>query len=131
MARKALRSWGLEPDRDVAVLQIGSTQEIFAATAAGAVEVGPMAAPLHLRAQREGYRALVDLADTGIQYPQTIVTATRAHLEAHEEQALSMLRGLTGGIRPRRPTDHSRSTCSPSTPVRRSPSFSRRRGNRP
>jgi ABC-type nitrate/sulfonate/bicarbonate transport system substrate-binding protein len=99
VTRKALRTWGLEPDRDVAVLQIGSTQEIFAAMSAGGVDAGPMAAPLHIRAQHEGYRVLVDLADTGVLYPQTVLTATRAHLQAHEAQTLDFLRGLAEGTR--------------------------------
>jgi NitT/TauT family transport system substrate-binding protein len=97
--RKALRSWGMEPDRDVMLVQMGGTQEIFAGLAGGAVDAGPMAAPLHLRAQREGYRPLLDLADTGIVYPQMVLSATRAFLDAHPEPTLNLLRTLTEATR--------------------------------
>jgi NitT/TauT family transport system substrate-binding protein len=93
--RKVLRSWGMEPDRDVALLQMGGTQEIFAGLAGGAVDAGPMAAPLHIRAQREGFRALLDLADTGIVYPQMVLSATRGYLDAHPEPTLNLIRALT------------------------------------
>jgi ABC-type nitrate/sulfonate/bicarbonate transport system substrate-binding protein len=101
VTREALRTWGLEPDGDPAVLQIGSTQEIFAAMGTGAVDAGPMAAPLHSRAPHEGYRVLVDPADTGVLYPQTVLTATRAHPQAHDAQTLDFLRGLAEAPRHR------------------------------
>jgi ABC-type nitrate/sulfonate/bicarbonate transport system substrate-binding protein len=97
--RKVLRRWGMEPDRDVTLLQMGGTQEIFAGLAGGAVDAGPMAAPLHLRAQREGYRPLLDLADAGIVYPQMVLSATRAYLDAHPEPTLNLLRALAEGTR--------------------------------
>jgi NitT/TauT family transport system substrate-binding protein len=92
--RAALRDWGFEPDRDVTILQMGGTQEIFAGLAGGAIDAGPMAAPLHLRAAREGYPPLLDLADTGIHYPQMVLTATRGFLAGRDAQAASVLRAL-------------------------------------
>lgn len=97
--RKALRAWGFEPERDVQLVQMGGTQEIFAGLAGGAIDAGPMAAPLHLRARREGYPPLLDLADTGIHYPQQVVTATRTYLDAHPGQAQNVLRALAEGTR--------------------------------
>ena len=52
LVRYALRQAGLEPDRDVSILQIGLNSEMLTAMQNGAIEGGAMSSPTTIRARR-------------------------------------------------------------------------------
>src|SRR5579884_1851428 len=65
-ARSALAKWGLRPDEDVTIVQMGGIPEIFAGMQAGAVEAGVLSSPTDLYAKRAGFAELADLGAIGI-----------------------------------------------------------------
>lgn len=51
LVRYILKKWGLQPDRDVSLIQMGGSQETLAGLASGAIDGGGLSSPLNLRAK--------------------------------------------------------------------------------
>src|SRR5262249_11228147 len=67
--RLALKKWGLNPERDVSILQIGTTQDTVRAMQTKMLDAGVLSGTASLMARRAGFRELADLADLGLHYP--------------------------------------------------------------
>ena len=67
--RLALKKYGLEPNKDVAILQTGGTPETLAALKAGQISASVNGPPTHLKALDAGDKVLLDIASLGIPYP--------------------------------------------------------------
>src|SRR5262249_13599285 len=65
----ALKEGGLDPDKDVTILQIGNSAARMAAILSGTVDGTIMAADFVPRAKKEGFNVVADLADSKIDYP--------------------------------------------------------------
>ncbi len=78
-ARVALRHFGLVPEKDVAIVQIGSVESIIPAMQGNRVQAGILSYPAISRAKKLGHRVLLDIAALGIPYASTGVT-TRGKL---------------------------------------------------
>ncbi|MGZ8494960.1 MAG: ABC transporter substrate-binding protein, partial [Candidatus Binatia bacterium] len=70
--RLALRKFGLNPIKDVTILQMGSQPDRVRALAAGSIDATLVSPPLDLAAKKQGYNILVNLVDLGIAYPQQV-----------------------------------------------------------
>ena len=93
-ARHFLKSQGLEPGRDVVLIQIGSSADIVPAMANGVVESGVMSVPYLFVARRLGLRELADLSQTGIRYAQAALVAKRSFLKDKPDIAGQFIKGL-------------------------------------
>jgi NitT/TauT family transport system substrate-binding protein len=78
-ARVALRHFGLVPEKDVAIVQIGSVESTVAAMQGNRVQAGILSYPSISRAKKLGHHALLDIASLGIPYASTGMT-TRGKL---------------------------------------------------
>lgn len=98
--RWLLHKFGLQPDRDVAMLIIrgGGQPERLAALQAGTIDGILLSAPATLMAKRAGLRILVDLASLQAEYPQTVFTTTRRFLQRQPAAAEAIVKGLVEGI---------------------------------
>jgi NitT/TauT family transport system substrate-binding protein len=94
----ALQKWGLAPDRDVALLQIGSQPARLQALMAGAVDAAVLSLPATIRAQKAGYRTLLDLSAEAIEYQQLTLATTRPFIESHGDTVRKFLRAYLEGI---------------------------------
>ncbi|HSE87000.1 MAG TPA: ABC transporter substrate-binding protein [Candidatus Binatia bacterium] len=96
--RYATKEVGLDPDRDVIMLQVGNSAERFAALASGRIE-GMLAEPADvIRAKKEGFNILLDLTTRGIDYQSGAVAMTENFIRDHRETALNFLRALIEGV---------------------------------
>lgn len=73
-ARVALRHFGLAPEKDVAIVQVGSVESIVAAMQGGRVQAGILSYPTIGRAKKLGYHVLLDISALGIPYASTGIT---------------------------------------------------------
>src|SRR5712692_7003024 len=64
MTNLVIKEAGLDPQKDVAVLQVGNSSSRMAAIMAGSVDATIMAADFVPLAKKQGFNLLVDLADT-------------------------------------------------------------------
>jgi NitT/TauT family transport system substrate-binding protein len=78
-ARVALRHFGLVPEKDVAIVQIGSVESTVLAMQGNRVQAGILSYPSIARAKRLGHRVLLDIGALGIPYASTGMT-TRGRL---------------------------------------------------
>ena len=82
--RLALKKWGLNPDRDVNILQIGTTQDTVRAMQTKIIDAGVLSGTASLVARKAGFRELGDLAELGLHYPMAPLGTTKAFLQKNE-----------------------------------------------
>jgi NitT/TauT family transport system substrate-binding protein len=93
-----LRGAGLEPDRDVALMQIGGTAEVYGALAAGAVDAAVVAIPYNFEAQDAGYRLLYDLSAQHIPYLQNGLASSRNYVKNNEDLLRRLMMAHVEGL---------------------------------
>ena len=82
--RLALKKWGLNPERDVNILQVGAPQDVTRALQAKLLDVGVLSGTGSLLARKSGFRELADLAELGLDYPMAPIGTTRSFLQKNE-----------------------------------------------
>jgi NitT/TauT family transport system substrate-binding protein len=82
--RLALKKWGLNPERDVSILQIGTGQDTVRAMQTKMIDAGVLSGTASLVARKAGFRELGDLADLGLHYPMAPIGTTKSYLQKNE-----------------------------------------------
>jgi len=82
--RLALKKWGLNPERDVSILQIGTTPDTLRAMQTRMLDAGVLSGTASLMARKAGFRELGDLADLGLHYPMAPVGTTKSYIQKNE-----------------------------------------------
>jgi ABC-type nitrate/sulfonate/bicarbonate transport system substrate-binding protein len=63
--RYFLKSVGLDPVKDVQLVQVGNTADILVALINGSVDAGTLTFPYNISAKKSGYRELADMSQSG------------------------------------------------------------------
>jgi len=82
--RLALKKWGLNPERDVNILQIGTSQDTVRAMQTKMLDAGVLSGTGSLMARKTGFRELGDLAELGLHYPMAPIGTTKSYLQKNE-----------------------------------------------
>lgn len=98
LTRYAISKLGLNPSKDVTVLQIGSTPARYAALKSGSVDGTIMWFPVTLIAANEGYRMLADLNDIITDWPYLGYYAMAKVLKEKRDQVTRYLRAHVKGL---------------------------------
>jgi NitT/TauT family transport system substrate-binding protein len=78
-ARMALKHFGLLPEKDVAIVQVGGMESMVTALQTNRIQAGILSYPAITQALKLGHRTLLDVASLGIPYAFTGMT-TRGRL---------------------------------------------------
>jgi NitT/TauT family transport system substrate-binding protein len=98
--RQVLRKYGLEPIRDVTVLQIaGGHRALATALLNRLVFAAPIAPPNSLRAEKGGAKLLVDMTKSGIYFPYSTIASTRSFLKKNRPVALGFVKAYSEGVK--------------------------------
>jgi len=97
-AQYALRKLGLDPDKDVTMLQVGDFGTRLASLAAGTVQGTLLLPPFTLRAKELGLRPLYDLVGSGIRYPINQITARQSFVKSQRETVKNFMKGFIAGL---------------------------------
>ena len=73
-ARIALRHFGLVPEKDVSIIQLGGMESIVPAMTANRVQSGILSYPATARGKQLGFRELLDIASLNMPYASTGIT---------------------------------------------------------
>ena len=92
LTRHAISKLGLDPSKDVTILQIGSTPARYAALKSGSVDGTIMWFPVTLIATNEGYRMLADLNDIISDWPYLGYYAMARVLNTQRDKVMRYLR---------------------------------------
>jgi NitT/TauT family transport system substrate-binding protein len=77
--RLALRHFGLVPEKEVAIVQVGGMDSMVAALQSNRIQAGILSYPAITQAKKLGHHMLLDVASLGVQYAFTGMT-TRGRL---------------------------------------------------
>lgn len=91
----ALKRWGLTPGKDVAIIQMGDASSVIGALVGNVVQAAGLQAPFTIRAAQLGYRELIDLSKSGLQYQNTVVLSTRAFVKRAPETVRRFMRAYS------------------------------------
>ncbi len=97
--RAALKQVGLDPERDLTVLQLGAGPEIVAALESGRIAAAALTTRYAIPFLQRGWPVLVDLSKTDLVYPSSCVTSSRAFIRAEPKITENFLRAYVAGIR--------------------------------
>jgi NitT/TauT family transport system substrate-binding protein len=98
-ARKVLEMFGLQAQKDVMLLQIGSQTARFAALKNGHVQSTFVVPPLTLVARKAGLRELADLGELGFPSSSGAFVVMQPTIEKHSKEIYGVLRAVAKAIR--------------------------------
>ena len=96
--RYALDKYGLVPEKDVTILEIGSQPARFAALEAGKIQAAMVAVPLTLKAKALGFHSLADLQMLGLEYQHTSLATTQALIKSRPDLVRNIMKAYVEGI---------------------------------
>jgi ABC-type nitrate/sulfonate/bicarbonate transport system substrate-binding protein len=97
--RMVLKKFAVDPAKDVTILQVGTQPARVQALAAGAIDATLISPPLDLAAKKQGYNILVNIAELGIPYPQTVIETTDRFIKENPKTVKYFVKGFLEGIR--------------------------------
>jgi NitT/TauT family transport system substrate-binding protein len=96
--KSALIHVGLDPDRDLIVMQLGAGPEMVAALESGRIQAAALTTRYAIPFLERGWPVLVDLSKTDLVYPSSCVTSSRAFIRAEPKATEDFLRAYVAGI---------------------------------
>jgi ABC-type nitrate/sulfonate/bicarbonate transport system substrate-binding protein len=94
-----LRQHGLDPTRDVTLLQLGSEPDRVAALQAGAAVATVVNPPFHTIAQQAGLRVIFDTATLPVAYSLIVIAAPRSLVDQNRPAVEALLQATQDGLR--------------------------------
>lgn len=98
LARLTVRHFGLDPDKDVKIIVSGESPVRLAALKAGAIDATAIDVAFAVKAEEEGMRRLLNLADI-IDLPLSGIGVTDKKLQTDREQIKKVVRATLRGTR--------------------------------
>jgi len=97
-AQYALKKWGLQPGKDVAIIQIGDASTLMGALAGNAVQAATLQPPSTILAAQLTYRELLDLSKSGLDYQNTVVLTTRFLVKKSPDSFRRFMRAYSAAL---------------------------------
>jgi len=96
--RAALRHVGLDPEKDVTILQLGTGSEAVSALEHGRISMAALTNRYAIPLLQRGWPVFVDLSTTDLVYPSSCVTSSRAFVKAEPKVVDDFLRAYVAAI---------------------------------
>jgi NitT/TauT family transport system substrate-binding protein len=93
-ARFMVSRLGLDPAKDVTIMQIGNQRERMSALVNGSVEGSVVDAPNTLIARQQGFVELADASKLGLVYPHNNIATTERFLRDEPQTVFNFLRAF-------------------------------------
>ena len=97
-ARYALRRHNLQPDKDVAILQMGAMTSIAAGLKGGSIDGGVVSPPTNFALEKLGFKELVSVTDMGIPFPSPSLAAQGGVIRSKPDVINRFMRAYARGI---------------------------------
>ena len=99
ITRYALTVNGLDPSKDVQIIQAGPPSTRLAAMQAGQLDISIFSTPEKFLAAERGYKLIYSQKQLSDDYPQHLFFATESFLASHPNTVKALLRGHTLAVR--------------------------------
>jgi ABC-type nitrate/sulfonate/bicarbonate transport system substrate-binding protein len=96
--RVILKKLGLVPEKDVAIIQIGSSPVRMAALANGVADGTALTFEEMMVAKKMGFNVLLNLMDFGVEALNSDVVTTRRFMRESRETVQRFIKGMTKGV---------------------------------
>ncbi|HEY7166846.1 MAG TPA: NrtA/SsuA/CpmA family ABC transporter substrate-binding protein [Candidatus Binatia bacterium] len=96
--RYALTHWGLTPDKDVAIIQVGGEQEEFLALQNKAIDAAILSEPYATVAKKAGSVVLADLSELGVPYTMHGFGARKSFIRTNRDTTIKFMKAYLEGI---------------------------------
>ena len=97
--QKAVSEWGLDPAKDIKVIQTGGVPENLLFMKQGIIKGALLSSPTLERAKEMGYRELLNLADLKFRYPATSLGTTDTFIRNRPQTLNRFLKATLEGIK--------------------------------
>jgi len=97
-ARFAIRKAGLQPEKDVALVQLEDYAGIMGGIASGRIAAGALADPFTDAAKKLGYKEIADIASMGLEFPFVGIAAKKSYIKDHADTVQRFVRAYTEAI---------------------------------
>ena len=97
LVRHLARLKGLNPDKDFALLQIGTDNDRLIALKLGKVQAATLSFPNYILAQRAGFNIMWDFFKD-VDYPWSEIATTRTHIQKDRDLVMRYMRAHLEGI---------------------------------
>jgi NitT/TauT family transport system substrate-binding protein len=96
--RLVCKKFGLDPSKDIIILQGGTQPSRLQALSVGALDATLVSPPLDLTASKQGFSVLVNVAELGIPYPQLVIETSDRLNRENPQTVKSFLKGFIEGV---------------------------------
>jgi NitT/TauT family transport system substrate-binding protein len=97
--QKALSEWGLDPAKDVKMIQTGGVPENLVLMQQGRVKGALLSSPTLETAMEMGFKELLKLSDIKFRYPATTIATTEAFIKSHPQTLNRFLKATLEGTK--------------------------------
>lgn len=96
-SRIALRRYGIDPERDITMVQTGGPAETIAAIVAGKIHAAAVSPPATLQAKKLKLKELLNLSKLDVEYHVNGLVTTRRFIKSNEDTVRRFLRAYIEG----------------------------------
>ena len=97
-ARYALRKYNLQPDKDVALVQLEDYPGIMGGIASGRIAAGALSDPFTLYGAKLGYKEIANIANLGLEFPFVGVVVKKSYLRDNTDTVQRFMRAYVEAI---------------------------------
>lgn len=97
-ARFAIRKAGLQPEKDVALIQLEDYPGIMGGIQSGRIAAGALADPFTDHAKKLGYKEIADIAALGLEFPFVGIAAKKSYIKENQDTVQRFVRAYTEAI---------------------------------
>ncbi len=97
--QKAVSEWGLDPTKDIKMIQTGGVPENLLFMQQGIIKGALISSPTLEKAKELGYRELLNLADIKFRYPATALVTTDSFIKNRPQTLDRFLKATVEGIK--------------------------------
>jgi NitT/TauT family transport system substrate-binding protein len=91
-ARIAVKSLGLDPDKDVTYVPVNNPPAIFAAMQTGAAQAGAIGSTNIIQARQSNFNLLVDISKLGTHYPAGWYAVSKKWADSHSDTMAKLMK---------------------------------------
>jgi NitT/TauT family transport system substrate-binding protein len=96
--RLVCKKFGLDPAKDLVIIQGGTQPSRLQALLAGSLDATLVSPPLDLKAKQQGLTILVNIAELAIPYPQLVIETTDRFARENPRAVKNFLKGFLEGV---------------------------------